>query len=60
MYMCGGISAGTRMTADDILYNTLPLYHSNGGLGLAGNAIRQGNHTHSLTRTATFHKFIPG
>jgi len=42
MFMCGGIGAGTCMTSDDVLYNALPLYHSNGGLGLGGNTIRIG------------------
>jgi len=42
MYMCGGIGAGNNMTHDDVIYNALPLYHSNGGLGLAGNTIRIG------------------
>jgi len=42
MYMCGGIGAGNNITHDDVIYNALPLYHSNGGLGLAGNTIRIG------------------
>ena len=41
--MAGGIGAGAGIQPDDILYNALPLYHSNGGVGMAGNAIRQGN-----------------
>ena len=42
MFMCGGVGAGTNMVSDDVIYNALPLYHSNGGLGLAGNTIRLG------------------
>jgi len=43
MYMCGGMAAGTELTPDDVIYNALPLYHSNGGVGMAANAVRQGN-----------------
>lgn len=42
MFMCGGVGAACKMGPDDVIYNALPLYHSNGGLGVCGNTIRVG------------------
>lgn len=42
LYMCGGVGSGCGMVPEDVIYNALPLYHSNGGLGLAGNVMRIG------------------
>ena len=42
MFICVSIGTRANMVSDDVIYNALPLYHSNGGLGLAGNTIRLG------------------
>lgn len=35
-FMAMGVGKGLGVTADDIAYNSLPLYHSNGGIALSG------------------------
>jgi len=41
-FMGIGIAYLSGIQADDILYNTLPLYHSNGGCGMAGACLFMG------------------
>lgn len=42
-FMSFGVGRAIGETPDDVLYNTLPLYHSNGGIGLAGAIVFIGN-----------------
>ena len=42
MFMCVGIGLSTSITEQDVIYNSLPLYHSNGGIVLAGQSIFNG------------------
>jgi len=42
-FMSYAVAHAIGAKADDVLYNTLPLYHSNGGIGLAGQILYTGS-----------------
>lgn len=42
-FMSYGVGTSLGIRSDDILYNSLPLYHSNGGIGLCGQILFNGN-----------------
>jgi len=42
LFMSYALSKGLGSTSEDILYNTLPFYHSNGGIGLVGQIFYTG------------------
>lgn len=41
-FMSYAVSRSIKSSSEDVLYNTLPLYHSNGGIGLAGQILYTG------------------
>jgi len=43
VFMSYGVGSSIGSAHDDILYNTLPLYHSNGGIGLCGQMFYTGS-----------------
>lgn len=42
-FMAYGLATAFGVRSDDILYNSLPLYHSNGGIALCGQILFNGN-----------------